>query len=138
MRRLRKIDALLRRELAVSSVQAEIQGAAREELSRYQREQFLREQMRQIQDELGEGADRKSDQDELRTRIAGAGMNDEARAEAERQLDRLARMHPDSSETQVIRTYLEWVTELPWAKTVRRQPRARRTRARCSSATTRT
>ena len=117
VRRLRKIDALLRRELAVSSVQAEIQGAAREELSRYQREQFLREQMRQIQDELGEGADRKSDQDELRQRIGAAGMNDEARSEAERQLDRLARMHPDSSETQVIRTYLEWISELPWAKT---------------------
>ena len=53
--------------------------------------------MRQIQDELGEGAERKSDQDELRQRIAAAGMNDEARAEAERQLDRLSRMHPDSS-----------------------------------------
>ena len=116
VRRLRKIDALLRREMAVTSVQAEIQTAAREELSRYQREQFLREQMRQIQEELGEGADRKSEQDDLRTRIQSAGMNDEARAEAERQLDRLARMHPDSSETQVIRTYLAWGTELPWAK----------------------
>ncbi len=116
VRRLRKIDALLRREMAVSSVQAEIQTAAREELSRYQREQFLREQMRQIQEELGEGADRKSEQDELRARIQSAGMNDEARGEADRQLDRLARMHPDSSETQVIRSYLEWITELPWAK----------------------
>ena len=116
VRRLRKIDALLRREMAVTSVQAEIQTAAREELSRYQREQFLREQMRQIQEELGEGADRKSEQDELRARIASAGMNDEARAEADRQLDRLTRMHPDSSETQVIRSYLEWITELPWAK----------------------
>jgi len=116
VRRLRKIDALLRREMAVTSVQAEIQTAAREELTRYQREQFLREQMRQIQEELGEGADRKSEQDDLRARIASAGMNDEARAEAERQLDRLARMHPDSSEVQVIRSYLEWITELPWAK----------------------
>ena len=116
VRRLRKIDALLRREMAVTSVQAEIQTAAREELTRYQREQFLREQMRQIQEELGEGADRKSEQDELRARIASAGMNDEARAEADHQLDRLARMHPDSSETQVIRSYLEWITELPWAK----------------------
>ncbi|HTO09234.1 MAG TPA: endopeptidase La [Myxococcota bacterium] len=116
VRRLRKIDSLLRREMAVSSVQAEIQTAAREELSRYQREQFLREQMRQIQEELGEGADRRSEQDELRAKIAASGMNEEARAEADRQLDRLARMHPDSSETQVIRSYLEWVTELPWAK----------------------
>jgi ATP-dependent Lon protease len=116
VRRLRKIDSLLRREMAVTSVQAEIQTAAREELSRYQREQFLREQMRQIQEELGEGADRKSEQDELRTRIQSAGMNEEAKAEAERQLERLARMHPDSSETQVIRSYLEWITELPWAK----------------------
>ncbi|MCP4003512.1 MAG: endopeptidase La [bacterium] len=116
IRRLRKIDGLLRRELAVSSMQAEIQGAAREELTRFQREQFLREQLRQIQDELGETDDKRNELEELRSRIESSGMNEEARVEADRQLDRLSRMHPDSSETQVIRTYLEWVTELPWAK----------------------
>jgi ATP-dependent Lon protease len=116
VRRLRKIDAILRRELAVSSVQAEIQGAAREELSRSQREQFLREQLRAIQTELGETDEQAAQLAELRRRVAEAVMNDEARAEAERQIDRLARMHPDSSETQVVRTYLEWIVELPWGR----------------------
>jgi ATP-dependent Lon protease len=117
VRRLRKVDTILRRELAVSSMQAEIQSSARQELTRTQREQFLREQMRQIQDELGESDDRRAEIDDFRTRIHDAGMNPEARTEALRQLDRLSRMHPDSSETQIVRTYLEWMTELPWSKT---------------------
>jgi len=116
VRRLRKIDAILRRELAVTSMQAEIQSSARQELTRNQREQFLREQLRQIQDELGESDDRRAEIDDFRARIQSAGMNSEARSEALRQLDRLSRMHPDSSETQIVRTYLEWMTELPWSK----------------------
>ncbi len=116
VRRLRRIDAVLRRELAVGNVQAEIQTAAREELTRGQREQFLREQMRAIQHELGESDEHASWLEELRRRVLAAGMNDEARTEAERQLDRLVRMHPDSSETQVVRTYLDWMVELPWSK----------------------
>ncbi len=116
VRRLRKIDAILRRELAVSSMQQEIQTSARDEMTRNQREQFLREQMRRIQDELGEGDERRGELDEFRGRIEDAGMNDEARTEALRQLERLSRMHPDSSETQIVRTYLEWVTELPWCR----------------------
>jgi ATP-dependent Lon protease len=72
--------------------------------------------MRQIQDELGEADDRRAEIDDFRARIQGAGMNAEARTEALRQLDRLSRMHPDSSETQIVRTYLEWMTELPWSK----------------------
>jgi ATP-dependent Lon protease len=115
VRRLRKIAAILRRELAVTSMQAEIQSSARDELARSQREQYLREQMRQIQDELGEGDERRSELEELRARIESSGMNAEARAESSRQLDRLSRMHPDSSETQIVRTYLEWMTELPWS-----------------------
>ncbi len=116
VRRLRRIDSALERELAIGNVQAEIQSAAREELTRGQREQFLREQMRMIQHELGESDEQQSWLDELRRRVQAAGMNEEARAEAERQLDRLARMHPDSSETQVVRTYLDWMVELPWSK----------------------
>lgn len=114
VRRLRKVDSVLRRELAVSSMQAEIQNVAREEMGRSQREQFLREQLRAIQSELGELDDRGVELEELRARVEGLGMNEEARREALRQLDRLARMHPDSSETQILRTYLDWMVELPW------------------------
>jgi ATP-dependent Lon protease len=114
IRRLRKVDALLRREIAVSSVQAELHGAARDEITRSQREYFLREQLRLIQSELGEPEEKGSEIDDLRSRIASAGMNEEARVEAERQVARLMRMHPDSSETQVVRTYLDWLVELPW------------------------
>jgi ATP-dependent Lon protease len=116
IQRLRKIDAILRRELAVSAVQAEIQSTARDELSRSQREHFLREQIRAIQNELGEYDERNAELDELRRRIEAAGLDGEARSEAMRQLDRLSRMHPDSSETQVVRTYLDWMVELPWAR----------------------
>ena len=114
--RLRRVESLLLRELAVSSMQVEFQTSAREEMNRTQREILLREQMRQIQEELGEGDDRSSEIEELRGRIEAAGMNEEALAESERQLERLARMHPDSSETQVVRTYLEWMVELPWSE----------------------
>jgi ATP-dependent Lon protease len=113
--RLRRVDALLRRELAVSSMQAEIITQAREEMSRSQRELFLREQLRAIQAELGETDERSGELEELRGRIEASSMNAEARTEALRQLQRLERMHPDSSETQVVRTYLEWLTDLPWA-----------------------
>jgi ATP-dependent Lon protease len=116
IRRLRKLDALLRRELAICSMQAEMQTAAREEIGRSQREHFLREQMRAIQQELGDTDERASELQDLRQRIAASGMNEEARTEAERQADRLERMHPDSSETQVVRTYLEWLVEIPWAQ----------------------
>ncbi len=115
IRRLRRIDALLRRELAVSSMQAEIQSNVRDEMTRSQREHFLREQLRAIQAELGETDERASEIEDLRARIANAGMNEEARSEADRQLERLERMHPDSSETQVVRTYVEWMVELPWS-----------------------
>ncbi len=117
VRRLRKVDALLRRELAVSSMQVEIQSAARDELTRSQREHFLREQLRVIQQELGETDDRAGEIDELRRRTEAAGMSEEVRLEVDRQLDRLTRMHPDSSETQVVRTYLEWMVDLPWSET---------------------
>jgi ATP-dependent Lon protease len=116
IRRLRKIDSVLRRELAVSSMQVEIQNVAREEMDRSQREQFLREQLRAIQGELGELDEKSAEIDDLRARIEAAGLNEEALAEANRQVDRLSRMHPDSSETQVVRTYLEWIVELPWSR----------------------
>ncbi len=112
--RLRRVDLLLRRELEVSSMQAEIQSQAKEELTRGQRETFLREQLRAIQSELGEVDPRMEESDEYRHKIEEADLPTEAREEANRQLRRLERMHPDGPEAQVVRNYLDQVVELPW------------------------
>ncbi|HVN36972.1 MAG TPA: endopeptidase La [Myxococcota bacterium] len=114
--RLRRVDALLRRELDVTTVQAEIQSQAHDEMSRSQREHFLREQLRAIQAELGESDGRSDEADEYRAKIEEAGMPEEAMAEAQRQLRRLERMHPDGPEAHVVRTYLDWMVELPWSR----------------------
>jgi ATP-dependent Lon protease len=113
--RLRRVDALLRRELEVTAVQAEIQSQAKEEMSRSQREHFLREQLRAIQAELGESDGRASEVEEYRAKLDEAGLSDEALAEAMRQLRRLERMHPDGPEAQVVRGYLDWFCDLPWS-----------------------
>jgi ATP-dependent Lon protease len=102
--RLRRVDAVLRRELEVSSMQAEIQTQAREEMSRGQREAFLREQLRAIQAELGEVDPRGDEIDEYRVRVEEANLPGECYEEAVRQLRRLERMHPDGPEAQVVRT----------------------------------
>ncbi len=112
--KLRRIDSVLRRELDVSSMQAEIQTQAREELTRGQREVFLREQLRAIQSELGEIDPRGEEVDEYRYRIEEADLPTEAYEEAVRQMRRLERMHPDGPEAQVVRNYLDWVCDLPW------------------------
>jgi ATP-dependent Lon protease len=114
--RLRRVDALLRRELDVSTVQAEIQSQAKEEMSRSQREHFLREQMRAIQGELGDTDPRVEEVAEYREKLEEAGLPAEAQEEALRQLRRFERMHPDGPEAQVVRTYLEWMIELPWSR----------------------
>jgi ATP-dependent Lon protease len=113
--RLRRIDSLLRRELEVSVVQAEIQSQAKEELTRGHREQFLREQLRAIQAELGDGDPRVEEIEEYREKLRAAQLPEEAEIEAFRQLQRLERMHPEGPEAQVLRGFLDWMVELPWA-----------------------
>ncbi|HXV36062.1 MAG TPA: endopeptidase La [Myxococcota bacterium] len=115
--RLRRVDAVLRRELEVTSVQAEIQSQAHDEMNRNQREHFLREQLRAIQEELGESDPRSEEVGDYRTKIEEAAMPEEALAESLRQLRRLERMHPDGPESQVVRSYLDWMVELPWSIT---------------------
>lgn len=115
--RLRKVDALVRRELEVSTMQAEIQYQAKEEMSRGQREAFLREQLRAIQNELGEVDPRGEEGDEYRFKVEEAGLTADALEEALRQLRRLERMHPDGPEAQVVRNYLDWIVDLPWSTT---------------------
>jgi ATP-dependent Lon protease len=113
--RLRRVDALLRRELEVTTVQAEIQSQARDEMDRGQREAYLREQLRAIQAELGDTDPRLEEAEEYRAKIEEVGMPEEALAEATRQVRRLERMHPDGPEAHVVRSYLDWMVELPWA-----------------------
>ncbi|MBW2447365.1 MAG: LON peptidase substrate-binding domain-containing protein, partial [Deltaproteobacteria bacterium] len=115
MDRLAKVDDLLRRELDVTTMQAELQSQVKDEMSRGQREVFLREQLRAIQAELGEGDARGDEILEYQTKLEEAGMPGEAFEESMRQLRRLERMHPDGPEAQVARTYLDWMAELPWA-----------------------
>lgn len=112
--RLRKVDALLKRELEVSSMQADIQSPMPDELTSDHRETFLREQLRAIQSELGEVDPRTEEFDEYRLKVEEANLPETTQEEAVRQLRRLERMHPDGPEAQVVRNYLDWVVELPW------------------------
>src|SRR3990167_9821718 len=112
--RLKKVNELLSRELELSSMQARIQNQAKEEMSKTQRDYFLREQLKQIQQELGEGDERTEELNELKKQIEKAKMPLEVKREADKQLKRLEQMHPESSESSLVRTYLDWLVELPW------------------------
>ncbi|MCE1226063.1 MAG: endopeptidase La [Geobacteraceae bacterium] len=118
VRRLTKVNDLLAREHEMLSVQAQIQNAAREEMGKNQKEYYLREQMKAIQQELGDN-DGKEELEELRKSIEAAKMPENVQKEALKQLGRLERMHGDSGEAGVIRTYLDWLIEIPWSKTTR-------------------
>ncbi len=113
--RLRKVNELLHRELEVSTMQAKIQSQAKEEMSKTQRDYFLREQLRAIKHELGETDERAEEINELREKIAKAKMPPEVEKEALKQLNRLEMMHPDAAEASIVRTYLDWMVELPWS-----------------------
>lgn len=114
--RLKKVNDLLSRELELSTMQARIQSQAKEEMSKTQRDYFLREQLKQIQQELGEGDERAEEINELRKQIDKAKMPQEVKREADKQLRRLEQMHPESSEASLVRTYLDWLVDLPWSK----------------------
>src|SRR5213595_3253334 len=113
--RLRRVLVHVQRQIGVLDAQEHIKSQVQEELGERQRELFLREQMKAIREELGEG-DEASDVEELRKRLAALQLPDAAQKEVERELARLERAARDSMEAQVIRTYLETVAELPWNK----------------------
>ena len=117
--RLKRVVHYLLREVELLTLQQKIQSEAREEMNRAQREYFLREQLKAIQKELGEKDERQEEIEEFQKKIEKAKMPPEVRKEAEKQLRRLAKMHPDSAEAAVVRTYLEWLVELPWKKSTR-------------------
>jgi ATP-dependent Lon protease len=112
--RLQFVHKHLARELELIELRTKIQSEVQGQLSQTQREFYLREQLKAIQRELGEGDDGHRDADELRRKIEAAGMSDEVKAEVMKELDRLARISPASPEYGVTRTYLEWMVSLPW------------------------
>lgn len=115
--RLAFVCQLLQTELEVLTAQVKIRGSTQGESQRGQRENFLREQMKAIKNELGENQDSKSEEmDELKAKIVAAGMPEAVQAESLKQLARLERMHPDASEATMVRTYLDWMVDLPWSK----------------------
>ena len=117
--RLKKVNELLSREVELSSVQAKIQSDVKDEISKSQRDYFLREQVRVIHKELGEDDGKLKEIEDYRRKIRRAKMSKDADKEALKQLKRLDQMHPDSAEASVVRTYLDWLVELPWSKTTK-------------------
>jgi ATP-dependent Lon protease len=114
--RLRRVHELLAKELGVLEVQNEINAQARGEIDKSQREFYLRQQMKAIQMELGEGNELQEEIEQYRLKIKKARMPSEVSEEAERQLGRLERMHPDAAETATLRNYLDWMVGLPWSR----------------------
>ena len=116
MERLKKVNNLLSREVQLSTMQAKIQSDVKEEISRSQRDYFLREQVRAINRELGESDESLLEIDEYKKKIKRARMSKEADKEANKQLKRLEQMHPESAESTVVRTYLDWLVDMPWSR----------------------
>ncbi|MBI1922267.1 MAG: endopeptidase La [Geobacter sp.] len=114
--RLKKVNEYLNKEYELLDVQARIQSAAKEEMGKTQREYYLREQLRAIQQELGETDARSEELSELRKAIESSKMPSHADKEALKQLNRLEQMHPDAAESAMLRTYLDWLVEIPWSK----------------------
>jgi ATP-dependent Lon protease len=114
--RLKALNEVLGKEVQVLTMQAKIQSQAKDEISKSQREYFLREQMRAIRSELGEVDERTEEIKQLRKKIKQAKMPKEVQKEAYKELDRLDQMHPDAADASIVRTYLDWLVEMPWSK----------------------
>ncbi|MGH7165882.1 MAG: LON peptidase substrate-binding domain-containing protein, partial [Nitrospiraceae bacterium] len=114
--RLKRVSEILAKEVEVLSMQQKIQAQAKGEMDKTQREYFLREQLKAIQKELGELDERGEEIAEFRKRIKDVKMPEKVLKETEKQLKRLEKMHPDTAEAATVRTYLEWMVELPWSK----------------------
>ena len=113
--RLRLITALVNREIQVLELGSKIQSQVKEGLDKTQREFYLRQQLKAIKDELGEGAEaEESEVDDLRHKLEEKDLPEHVRTEAERELKRMSQMQPSSSEYHVIQTYLDWIVNLPW------------------------
>src|SRR5690606_3731829 len=114
--KLQRLNAFMSKELDLLELGKKIQSEVQEEVGKTQREYYLREQLKAIQRELGETNEQEAEINELRAKIDEAGMPEEAEREARRELDRLSELPPAAAEYGVIRTYLDWLTALPWNK----------------------
>ncbi len=112
--RLAKVNQYVEKEIGVLEVQTRIQSRAKEEMSKTQRDYYLREQLRQIRNELGDGDGAGEEMDDLRRKIERAGMPAEAKTEASKQIRRLEQMNAESAEASVLRTYIDWLIDIPW------------------------
>ena len=119
VQRLKRVSEILGRETELLTVQQKIQSEARGEIDKTQREYFLREQLKAIQKELGDIDERAEEIKEFKKKIEEAKMPEKVMKEAEKQLKRLEKMHPDSAESATVRTYLDWMVELPWSKSTK-------------------
>jgi ATP-dependent Lon protease len=117
--RLKRVNEFLNKEFELLSMQVRIQSAAKEEMGKSQREYYLREQLRAIQQELGETDARSEEIAELRKAIESAKMPAPVEKEALKQLGRLEQMHPDAAESGMLRTFIDWMVELPWSKSTK-------------------
>ncbi|MFO7859702.1 MAG: endopeptidase La [Desulfosalsimonas sp.] len=115
--RLRKVTQLVSYQFEILEIGNKIQSQVKGDMEKQQREYYLRQQLKAIQQELGEMDESGSEVEEYRTKIHEKNLPEEARKEAERELNRLSRMHPSSAEYSVALTYLDWMTALPWNKT---------------------
>jgi ATP-dependent Lon protease len=114
--RLKKVYELLTRELELLDVQSKISTEAKGEMDKLQKQYFLRQQMKAIQKELGEGTEIQEEIKAYQDKLRKIKVSDEVKEELEKQISRLAQMHPESAETAVVRTYLDWMFSLPWDK----------------------
>ena len=114
--RMRRLSELLARESELISIGSRIQSQVQSEMEKGQREYFLRQQLKAIQEELGEVDEQQAEANELRERIEAAGLPEHVTKQADRELQRFERLPPQAAEHGVIRSYLEWISELPWSK----------------------
>jgi ATP-dependent Lon protease len=115
--RLREVLIVLNRELEVVELGSKIQSPVQSEMEKGQREFFLRQQLKAIQEELGEGDEQQAELNELREQIAAKNLPEDTRKAADRELSRLEKLPPAAAEYGVIRTYLDWILSLPWNET---------------------
>ena len=115
--RLRKVHQFLLNEVGILEVKQQISTQAREQIEKEQREYFLRQQLKAIQEELGEADERRAEIEEYRKKLGELDLEEQSKKEVEKQIKRLERLHPDSAEAGVLRTWLDWIVELPWNRT---------------------